>query len=187
MAPTVSTSSREDLDQILPSDIELFRRTLLARRFPGLSTVSDADVALLIAADRKATGRRLMLNVKTHPKTDFAPLKREPLERVVPFVPVNAHEAKVQSARGNTERFIGVDSPYEGHRTDFNTGRTTDERRRVAPFVPSCASQVTPVVERMARATVKINYTLNSPPPAEVPQSRSGSKPSSLQSTAQRG
>lgn len=40
------------------------------------------------------------------------------------------------------QRFINVNTPYEAHREEFNTARTTDESKRVAPFVPSCATQV---------------------------------------------
>ncbi|KXZ44307.1 hypothetical protein GPECTOR_69g400 [Gonium pectorale] len=64
-------------------------------------------------------------------------------------------------------RFIGVDTPYEAHREDFNTGRLADESRRVSPFVPTCSSQ--------AKETVAIKYYLNSPQ-LTAPLSRQGSQ-----------
>ncbi|GFR42386.1 hypothetical protein Agub_g3257, partial [Astrephomene gubernaculifera] len=148
----------EDLDYITSDDIALFRRTLLARRFPGLQKMSDADLIALIRAERKATGRKLVPEVRLHPKTTFTPpppKREQPAPRVTPFVPSNPFQAREQASRSNAERFTGVDTPYEAHRDDFNEGRTTDEKRRVAPFVPSCASQ--------ARDAIQIKYFLNSP------------------------
>ncbi|GLI64091.1 hypothetical protein VaNZ11_007263 [Volvox africanus] len=187
---STSTSGRsdaDDMDYITPDDVALFRRTLLARRFPGVQKMSEGDLIALIRAERKATGRKLALQPKTHPKTTFAPpppKREQPSPRVTPFIPSNPFEAKTQSARSNTERFIGVNTPYESHRTDFNEGRTTDEARRVAPFVPTCSSQ--------AKNTLQIKYFLNSPMDATVPIGQSQPQPqqgraSSQGSTAKSG
>ncbi|EFJ52301.1 hypothetical protein VOLCADRAFT_86585 [Volvox carteri f. nagariensis] len=155
---SVSTSGRstgEDLDYVTPEDIAIH----LLRQ-----SMSEGDLIALIREERKATGRKLVVQPKSHPKSTFTPLppKREqPQPRVTPFVPTNPFEAKTQSARANTERFIGVDTPYESHRMDFNDGRTTDEDRRVAPFVPTCSSQ--------AKDALQIKYYLNSPMATTIP------------------
>ncbi|GLC34584.1 hypothetical protein PLESTB_001245500 [Pleodorina starrii] len=164
MSSTSGRSDVEDLDYITPEDIAIFRRTLLARRFPGLQKLSEAELIALIRAERRATGRKLVLEAKTHPKTTFTPpppKREQPAPHITPFVPANPFEAKTQSARANTERFIGVNTPYEAHRADFNEGRTTDESRSVAPFVPSCSSR--------AKDTLQIKYFLNSPMHTTVP------------------
>ena len=74
-----------------------FKRTLLARRFPGLRALSDADIKSLIAADRKASGRKLEAEQKLYPKTQFlppAPKREQPSDAPAPFVPVSRTQAK---------------------------------------------------------------------------------------------
>ncbi|KAG2500983.1 hypothetical protein HYH03_000805 [Edaphochlamys debaryana] len=120
--------------------------------------MDEADIIGLIRAERQATGRKLKPELRFSPKTEFAPPqpKRETMERPPPpFVPVNPNQAKDMAARAGTERFINVNTPYEAHREDFNEGRTVDEGRRVAPFVPCCATQ--------AKDTIRVKYTLTSP------------------------
>lgn len=183
----------------------------MARRFPGLQAMPDSEIIKLIRAERRATGRKLVADTKTRPKTQFTPPppKRElQTQQPLPFVPVSAPQAKEMTARPNTEvgseramgyrylslgalysstsqtlavpcclatlsmggllivasipvwtisafpflppsplqRFINVNTPYEAHREDFNTGRLTDSRKGVAPapFKYTCASQVGP-------------------------------------------
>jgi hypothetical protein len=52
-------------------NIDQFKTTLLARRFPGLKNLSEKEIVELIVADRKAAGRKLEATVKSYPKTDF--------------------------------------------------------------------------------------------------------------------
>ncbi|KAG2428582.1 hypothetical protein HYH02_014284 [Chlamydomonas schloesseri] len=120
--------------------------------------MNEGDLIALIRAERKATGRKLVAEPKTSPKTNFTPpppKREQATQRIAPFVPANPHEAKEQAARAGTERFINVNTPYDAHRAEFNTARTTDESKRVAPFVPSCATQ--------ARERIAVKYYLNSP------------------------
>ncbi|PNW86587.1 hypothetical protein CHLRE_02g092800v5 [Chlamydomonas reinhardtii] len=179
-----STSGRDNLDDITSEDIALFRRSLLARRFPGLKDMSEGDLIALIRAERKATGRKLVAEPRSSPKTNFTPpppKREQATQKIPPFVPANPHEAKEQAARAGTERFINVNTPYEAHREEFNTARTTDESKRVAPFVPSCATQ--------ARENIAVKYYLNSPMDSEPtgntarqtsrPEAGSGSAPQS--------
>lgn len=74
-----------------------FKRTALARRFPGLRDLREADLTALILAERRATGHKREPEARTYPKTDFAPSspKREREQQATtPFFPSSRTQAK---------------------------------------------------------------------------------------------
>lgn len=142
---------------VTDEDIKLFRRTLIARRFPQLRELSDKEVVELILADRKATGRRLEAPRKTYPKTEYESLVLDKTTKPpIPFVPVNAVEAKETIKRKPAEAFIAIHSPYDANHQDFVEDKTNDESKRhpMAPFYPTCPPE--------AKSTIQVKYYLNS-------------------------
>lgn len=145
------------LGDITNEDIRLFRRTLLARRFPQLRDLTDEEIAQLIIADRKATGRRLEAPSKSYPKTDFMPLTIDKDVKVPPpFVPGNYFEARDTISRKPAEAFVGIHSPYPAEHQDFCEDVTNDDSKRCAgvPFRPTCPQE--------AKSTIQVKYYLNS-------------------------
>lgn len=80
-----------------------FKRGLMARRFPGLKQMSEADIKALIVAERRARGgRKTVIDKKVYPKTDFVPAspKRDAyIPEPAAFLPVNPSQAKFEASR----------------------------------------------------------------------------------------
>lgn len=154
--PTLQAQLQQQ-DEVTVEEIVQFKHTLLARRFPGLRALSDADIKTLIVADRKASGRKLEAEHKLYPKTQFlppSPKRGQPSDAPAPFVPASRTQAKDDISLQPCDRFISA-GPYDSHRADFNEDRLSDESKRsVKPFMPTQSLQ--------AKDTIKVKYFMYS-------------------------
>eukprot|EP00798_Chlamydomonas_sp_ICE-L_P004630 gene4630-14822_t len=155
MAP----KQEQTADDITDAEVRLFKTTLLARRFPGMRDMQDADVKQIILADRKATGKKLTVQQKRYPKTNYEipPTARDSLPQglTINFTPVNPSQAKHEVARPWSESFNTLESPYELDHAAHLRDKKSDESKRTGPsgFVPTCPSE--------AKKTIEVDAFLN--------------------------
>lgn len=156
----VRTTGRDGWDQntgvegVTAADIKLFRTSIMTRRFPGLKILSDEDVAALIVADRKATGRKLEPPQKGYPKTKFVVGHQKTRNDPV-WIPNNPGEAREAILMQPQQAFAGMFSPYDADKKDFLDMKHSDAKKVAGPdFKPSNPSE--------ARTMTEVNYFLYS-------------------------
>lgn len=99
--PSSVAESRSAGETSTSEHVRLFKSSLLGRRFPGMRELPDEQIAAILKHDTKASKRAL--EVKTHPKSDFAPATLPPAEPARIFYPVNPTQARDTAKRQDSE------------------------------------------------------------------------------------
>ena len=99
--PSSVAESRSAGEASTSEQVRLFKSSLLGRRFPGMRELPDEQIAAILKHDTKASKRAL--EVKTHPKSDFAPATLPPAEPARIFYPVNPTQARDTAKRQDSE------------------------------------------------------------------------------------
>lgn len=153
--------------EISAEEINAFRTSITARRFPGLRNLSDEDVAVMLLGHLKAGGAKAEVRQKNFPKSQQQ--KGEKKSRSDPvWWPNNAQEAKDSIVLEPEKAFAGMFSPYDADRQDFLEKKHADTAKLVtpAPFVPTNWSE--------ARKTTEVDYFINSATAAEKEMHKRG-------------
>lgn len=166
-------------------DIRLFRKSLAARRFPGIQAMSDEEVRSLIRSSRSAmplkspltefrsslyrdrgrtTTRASSSSSAMHANEGgMASTSRNVdktgtnLTKIRPaFRPVNPHSAKDTVSRKPEELYLNKGIPYDRVDRAFTADKVSDERRKVSgAFVPNSSM-------RRAQVATTVEYYLYS-------------------------
>jgi len=145
---------------ISQDEIDAFKSSVLARRFPGLKSMSEDDLKRVIYNEKKKAGQTYEKPKKTYPKTNYE-IPEVPKRNLVsiqpaPFVPISPSSAKTEVMRAPQDSFIGVGTPYDSDKVDLLEDRANDESKRATSnsFVPSSASK--------AKDAIRADYYLYS-------------------------
>lgn len=145
-------------EEITDQDIKLFRRSLLARRMPGLKNLSDEEVKGILAADEAGViARRAAVLEKSWPKTKFQRGQRPQIVDDGVFRPVSPSVAKSETARPTDERhYLNLGTPYESEHSAFVADQNQDRSLRCSDsdWVPSGGNS-------RAKDTIKTKSNLN--------------------------
>lgn len=157
------------------AEVNAFRTSISARRFPALREMRDEDIAALVIANKKVHNKRLLgtkpalaevVRTGHDPMQDYhvassaaypkGPHEHHNLETHggsrPAFSPCNPSMAKDDILRKGEDPYLGSTIPYEKHMTREQLRREDIDAK---PFVPNSASQ--------AKTSISINYYLNSP------------------------
>ena len=174
-----ASSSRAGAVEVSAEAITQFRTSLLARRFPGLQGMSDAEVADIIA--QQGPGSTAFDASPRRPKGGGGgggggagagsrgrggALRAQGQARGqkrggrAPFSPCNPERAREEISRHSCMLFSGIPVPYEADKEAFLAGKNLDERKRLAQaFAPNSASQAADSISYRKQPSVPSNGT----------------------------
>ena len=146
------------IDEVTSDDVKFFRASVLSRRMPGLSQLSDEEVKAIIASDDKGVrARRAQSLEKTWPKTNYAKGQKSQIVDDGLFRPCSPSKARAESARPDDERYcLNLGTPYAAEHSQFVNDQTLDLSKRCseADWVPSGGNS-------QAKEVIKTKSNLN--------------------------